>query len=136
MSTISNSKQKGYNNMLVEVTSEMAYKMIRKDILDHLGYDGVDAILSHYNEENPEMIFDENLFSTWTKYSDALKACEYKNISYNDIEEELKDGFIYENWNDMSEEEQENAVYDMMVERLCERYNAIVLDSGEILIED
>lgn len=64
--------------MYIEVTTNLAMKTLRKDIVEHLEEDGVAAILAHYNREElstgEPVMFDESLFNTWTRYADLEDA--------------------------------------------------------------
>ena len=62
--------------MKMEVTTDIAIKHLRSDIVEALGHDGVDAIINHYDSQDPNMEFDPSIFADFDKYDDLEAAIE------------------------------------------------------------
>lgn len=74
--------------MKIEVTTDIAIERLRSDIVDALGYDGIDAIINYYDNQDPNMIFDPSIFADFDKYDDLEAAI--KKI-YPDAHREILD---------------------------------------------
>lgn len=114
--------------MKIEVTTDIAIEHLRSDIVEALGYDGIDAIINYYDNQDPNMIFDPSIFADFDKYDDLEAAI--KKIypeAYQEILDEF-DGDI--SWNE---------AHETFLEYFQERGRvAILLDEddiyGEVLI--
>lgn len=124
--------------MLTKVTPEIAKMLLPKEVYNKLGKDGIEAILTHLDEvyhyagEMP--IFDEEDFIKWSRYNSIIDAAEAKNMIYSDCVIDTRALYEGPYWNDMSEEEKDEAVIDYMRERLIDSEECLVLDSGAVLI--
>ena len=68
------SQQTNPINMKIEVTTDIAIEHLRSDIVEALGYDGVDAIINYYDAQDADMAFDPSLFADFDKYEDLESA--------------------------------------------------------------
>ena len=91
--------------MKIEVTTDIAIKHLRSDIVDALGYSAIDAIINHYDNQDPNMIFDPSIFAEFDKYDDLEAAI--KKIypeAHREILQKMIDEFDGEiSWNDAHE---------------------------------
>ena len=80
------------------ITTNVAIKLLRDDIVENLGWKGVDAIIDYYEDQGEELEFDQAVFSEWTRYDSAEEACRDKHIEVdrNDFEGEPLDDEDYE----------------------------------------
>lgn len=124
--------------MYVKVTIPVARVLVSKDIFESLGEDGVQAILNYYDEvftyagEFP--LFEQSDLKDWTRYETVMEAASHKNLKYDECLMATRNLYEGPYWNDMSEEEKEEAVADYMRERLIENYECLILDSGAVVI--
>ena len=124
--------------MFVKVTMPVVRALTRKDIIEDLGEDGVEAILNYYDEianfEGESSFFDQSMLTDWTRYNSILDAASSKGLSFSQCKMETRELYEGAYWNEMTEEEKEEAVIDYMRERLIESYECIVLKSGAVVI--
>ena len=87
--------------MKIEVTTDIAIKHLRSDIVEALGYNGVDAIINHYDSQDPNMEFDPSIFADFDKYEDLEAAIEK---IYPDAHREILDEYNGEiSWHEAHE---------------------------------
>ena len=126
--------------MYVIVTTSIVKSLIDKETFDNLGEDGIQAILNytdevyHFAGEMP--ILEEEDFYKWTRYESIKSAAEEKNISIADCVVETRKLYDGSYWNELSLEEQNDAVIDYMREHLIEQYECLILDNGAVLIRE
>lgn len=68
------SQQTNPINMKIEVTTDIAIEHLRSDIVESLGYNGIDAIINYYDAQDADMVFDPSLFADFDKYEDLESA--------------------------------------------------------------
>lgn len=126
--------------MYIEITSENVKNMLRSDVFEHLGWEGVDALMEYYQnqeEMNGEKIeYDPSLFWCWTKYTDMRVAAKEKGVDYEEVAKRVEEDHDTGYWNYMSDSSREEAIDEAIVEELEESHGVILLESGAILIAD
>ena len=124
------------NTMYLELTCDHICNILRSDVYDNLQYDGVSALLDHYEMEESEtgekIIFDQSLFWDWHRYDDAVIAYEEKigawdNISANIYEE-------HEDDEELDDDEIQEEIATTLKDILINEYTCIELDDGSILV--
>lgn len=109
--------------IVVELDTNMAMNLVRSDLVKSLGWDGIDAIIDFYSQQDKNVEFDNALFWEWSRYDSAKEACEDKKI---EVDNEDFDG------EPLDEEELERACYDELT-----RYHKVIeLDNGSYLVQD
>lgn len=116
--------------MIIDVTTYIAEKILRDDILANLGHDGVEAVIDWYDSINEKTEFDQSLFWCWHRYSSAIEAVNDFDSSVvtdivNDLKEELEEG------EHVDEDDVDSECKDWLVEHT----RVIVLDCGDILVD-
>lgn len=126
--------------MYVEITSENVKSMLRSDVFEQLGWEGVDALMEYYEnqeEMNGEKIeYDPSLFWSWTKYDNMREAAKEKGIDYEEVAKRVEEDHDPDYWKQTSDSSREEAIDEAIVEELEESHGVILLESGAILIED
>lgn len=109
--------------IMIKLTTSLAMDQVRSDLTKNLGWDGVEAIIDFYNEQDEDVEFDNSLFWEWTRYDSAKDACSDLKI---EVDNEDFDG------EPLEEEEFEKACYDELT-----RYHKVIeLDNGSYLVQD
>lgn len=70
----------------LEVTPYIAVKILRSDIVENLQYDGIAAIIEHYDSIGEDFDFDQSLFWSFHRYESARAALE--DYDSNVVEED------------------------------------------------
>ena len=126
--------------MYIEITSENVKNMLRSDVFEHLGWEGIDALMEYYEnqeEMNGEKIeYDPSLFWCWTKYTDMREAAKENGVEYEEVAKRVEEDHDPDYWKQMSDSSREEAIDEAIVEELEESHGVILLESGAILIED
>ena len=122
--------------MYLELTCDHICNILREDVYDNLQYDGVSALLDHYEKEESDtgdkIIYDPSLFWDWHRYDDAVIAYEEKigawdNISANIYEE-------HEDDEELDDDEIQEEIATVLKDILINKYTCIELDDGSILV--
>ena len=122
--------------MYLELTCDHICNILREDVYDNLQYDGVSALLDHYESEESEtgekIIYDPSLFWDWHRYDDAVIAYEEKigawdNVSANIYEE-------HEDDEEINDDEIQEEIASVLKDILINKYTCIELDDGSILV--
>ncbi|MBQ7820559.1 MAG: hypothetical protein IJ341_12795 [Bacteroidales bacterium] len=115
--------------MTIDVTTYIAERLLRNDILANLSHDGVEAIIDWYNSINENIKFDQSLFWCWHRYSSALEAVnDFDSSVVKEIVNDLKEGL--ENNEHVEEDDVEMECKNWLVERT----SVIELGCGDILV--
>lgn len=115
--------------MIIDVTTYVAEKILRSDIVSNLSHDGIEAVIEWYDSMDEETRFDQSLFWVWHRYSSAVEAvtdCDSSVITtiINDLKEGLEEG----------EHVDEDDVEMECKNWLVEHTSVIELSCGDILI--
>lgn len=109
--------------IVIELDTNMAMKLVREDLVKSLGWDGIDAIIDFYNEQDENVEFDNALFWEWSRYDSAKEACEDKSI---EVDKEDYYGEL------LDEDGLEEACYNELI-----RYHKVIeLENGSYLVQD
>ena len=107
--------------------THLAEKILRSDIVQNLGYEGIERIIEHYDEFAHDIEFDQSLFWIWTRYENAIAAVmDFDSNAVAEIVDELKED---------GEEVDEDAVDEKCIEWLEVRTSIIPLPNGEIIVD-
>lgn len=111
--------------MIIDVTTYIAEKILRDDILANLGHDGVEAVIDWYDSINEKTEFDQSLFWCWHRYSSAIEAV-------NDFDSSVVTDIV----NDLKEDEHvdEDDIEMECKNWLVERTSVVELSCGDILV--
>lgn len=114
----------------LELDTYLAEKILRSDIVMHLGYEGISAIIDWYDSLGEDVEFDQSLFWVWTRYESALAAVmDHDSSAVEEIVEDLKEDL------DEGEKVDQDDVEMECKQWLVDRTSVIVLDNGEILVD-
>lgn len=126
--------------MYIEISSENVKNMLRSDVSEHLGWEGIDALMEYYQnqeEMNGEKIeYDPALFWSWTKFTVIKEAAKQYGIDYEEISKQVEEDHDPDFWEQMDDSSREEAIDEAIVEELEESHGVILLDSGAILVEE
>lgn len=115
--------------MIIEVTTYIAEKILRDDILANLGHDGVEAIIEWNDSIDESIEFDQSLFWIWHRYSSATEAVnDFDSSVVTDIINDLKEGL------EEGEEVDDDEVDSECEEWLNRNTYIITLGCGDILV--
>ena len=116
--------------MIIDVTTYIAEKILRHDILTNLGHDGVEAVIDWYDSINEKTEFDQSLFWIWHRYSSAIEAV-------NDFDSSVVEEIVNDLKEDLEEDEhvEQDDVEMECKNWLVERTSVIVLACGDILVD-
>lgn len=115
--------------MAIKLTLDtyLAEKILRRDIVENLGFDGIERIIEHYDDYDSDIEFDQSLFWIWTRYESATAAVmDHNSDVVAEIIEELKEG---------GEEINESTVDEKCIEWLEDQTAIIPLANGEIIVD-
>lgn len=115
--------------MIIKASAYIIESLLRDDIRENLGHDGIEALIEWYDALGEETEFDQSFFWVWSRYSSATEAVTDINSSVveeivNDIKEGLED----------DEEVDEDDVDNECEEWLAERTSVITLGNGDVLV--
>ena len=78
-------------DITIKLDSEQIFNMLRDDIAENLGRDGVNAII----EEVENMFgyyepveFDQSIFAEWHRYNNAIEACKELKLDVDAADDE------------------------------------------------
>lgn len=104
----------------------LAEKILRKDIVQNLGFDGIERVIEWYTDLGNDLEFDQSLFWVWTRYENATAAVmDFDSNAVAEIVDELKED---------GEEVDEDIVDEKCIEWLEERTSIIPLPNGEVIV--
>ena len=110
----------------IELDTYLAEKILRKDIVQNLGYEGIERIIDWYRDLGNDLEFDQSLFWVWSRYDNAIAAVmDFDSDAVAEMVNELKED---------DEEVDENAVDEKCIEWLEERTSIIPLPNGEVIV--
>lgn len=108
----------------LDLTPNRAMEILRDDIVENLGYDGVKAVINYYEELGEDVDYDISLFWCFHRYDNAVEACKDLSI---EVDKEDFDG------EPLDEEAYEEACLDELRASMAV---VIVLDDDSILVQD
>lgn len=114
----------------IELDTYLASKILRDDIVENLGYEGIDTIIDWHDEMGDEIDFDQSLFWCWSRYDNAIEAL--KDIDHNAFDEVYED--FKADLDDPSEEPDEHDLAFECAQKLSDEATILVLSCGEILV--
>lgn len=104
----------------------LAEKILRRDIVEELGFEGIERVIEWYEDLGEDMEFDQSLFWVWSRYESATAAVmDYDSDAVSEMAAELKED---------GEEVDEDAIDEKCIEWLEERTSIIPLSNGEIIV--
>ena len=104
----------------------LAEKILRSDIVQNLGYEGIERVIEWYEDLGNDVEFDQSLFWVWSRYDNAIAAVmDFDSDAVAEIVDELKED---------GEEVDEDAVDEKCIEWLEERTSIIPLPNGEVIV--
>lgn len=107
----------------IEVNTSMAFDyLLRDDIVKNLGWEGIEAIIEHYNELCGDVEYDPSLFWEWCRYDSAKEACEDLGI---EVDKEDFDGEPYD-----------EKAYEEECRKELEYTHSVIELSDSILVRD
>lgn len=107
----------------LELTPNRAMEILRDDIVENLGYDGIKAVINYYEELGEDVDYDISLFWCFHRYDNATEACKDLSI---EVDKEDFDG------EPLDDDDYEEACLD---ELKGNRSVVIVLDDDSILVQ-
>lgn len=112
----------------LEVTPYIAVKILRSDIVENLQYDGIAAIIEHYDSIGEDFDFDQSLFWSFHRYESARAALE--DYDSNVVKEII---------NDLKDEDSDEPVDEDEIEEKCEEWLndytiCLRVDNDEVVI--
>ena len=109
----------------LELTPNRAMEILRDDIVENLGYDGVKAVINYYEELGEDIDYDISLFWCFHRYDNATEAC--KDLSGIEVDREDFTG------EPLDDDDYEEACLDELKSSMPV---VIVLDDDSILVQD
>ena len=104
----------------------LAEKILRRDIVENLGVDGIERVIEYYEDCGSDIEFDQSLFWVWSRYENAIAAVmDFDSDAVAEMVNELKED---------DEEVNEDAVDEKCIEWLEERTSIIPLPNGEVIV--
>lgn len=114
----------------IELDTYLAAKILRDDIVENLGHEGIEAVIEHYDSLGEDIDFDQSLFWCWTRYSDAIEALKDINASaYDEVYEDFK-----ADMDNKDEEPDEDDLAYECVQKLSDEAIILILSRGDILV--
>ena len=108
----------------LELTPNRAMEILRDDIVENLGYDGVKAVINYYEELGEDVDYDISLFWCFHRYDNAAEACKDLSI---EVDKEDFDG------EPLDDDDYEEACLDELRDN---KPVVIVFDDGSVLVQD
>jgi hypothetical protein len=111
-------------NIILKLDANQIFDLLRDDIAENLGIDGVDAIFNELENaygEDETIEFDQALFSEWYRYDNAIEACKYLRLDVDILQEEDADSADVE---------------DECLAELQRNYNIIMLDDHSVIVQN
>lgn len=105
----------------IELNTNLAMQFVREDLVENLGWDGLDVLIDFYNEEEDDIEFDNALFWVWHRYDSARAACEDRGI---EVDKEDFDG----------EPLDDDEIEDNCLRELERNTKVFVLDDGSVVV--
>lgn len=104
----------------IELTANLAMNILRDDIVENLGYEGIEAVIDFYNEcyGDEPIECDQSLFWVWHKYDNAVAA--YID-HYGDVSA-------------LKEEDEEVDLEKAALEELNNETTALLLSDGSVVV--
>jgi hypothetical protein len=111
-------------DIITKLNSEQIFNMLRDDLAENLGRDGVDAIV--YELENmfgyyKPVEFDQYLFAEWHRYDNAVVACKDLDLDVDILHEEDADSADVE---------------DECLDELEHNYNVIKMPDHSVIVQN
>lgn len=114
----------------IELDVYLASKILREDIVENLGYEGIATIIEHYDSLGEDIDFDQSLFWCWSLYNDATEALkDIDPAAFDEVYEDFKADL-----DDPNEEPDEHDLAFECAQKLSEEATILVLSCGEILV--
>lgn len=114
----------------IELDTHLAVKILRDDIVNNLGYEGIDAIIEWYDEIGGDIAFDPSLFWCWSRYSDAAAALkDIDRAAFDEVYEDFK-----ADMDDPNEEPDEDDLTAECSQVLSDEATVLTLSCGDILV--
>lgn len=114
----------------IELDANLAVKILRDDIVNNLGYEGIDAIIDWQDEIGGDIAFDPFLFWRWSRYSDAAAALkDIDHAAFDEVYEDFKADI-----DDPDEEPDEDDLVTECAQVLRDEATILPLSCGDILV--
>lgn len=118
--------------MKIEATPYILSLILRDDIVQNLRMDGIEAILDWYDGIE-EYEFDQSLFWTWNRYSNAVDALnDFDSSAVDEIIAELAE--VDEDNPDEKVEVDDDEVNEKCLEKLQDMTSVITLRNDEVIV--
>ena len=118
--------------MKIEATPYILSTILRDDIVENLRIDGIEAVLDWYDSIE-EYEFDQSLFWTWSRYSNAVDALnDFDNNAVNEIIAELAE--VDEDEPDKVVEVDDDELAEKCLYKLQDMTSVIPMRNGEVIV--
>ena len=111
-------------DIILKLDANQIFDMLRDDIAENLGIDGVEAIVEELENmygRNVTVEFDQAIFAEWYRYDDAIEACKGLGLDVDILHEENADSADVE---------------DECLAELQRNYNIITLDDHSVIVQN
>lgn len=118
--------------MKINATPYILSSILRDDIVKNLGMDGIEAVLEWYDSIE-EYEFDQSLFWSWTRYSNAVDALnDFDSNAVLEIADELAE--VDEDDPDKVVEVDDDEMNEKCLEKLQDMTSVIPMRNGEVIV--
>lgn len=118
--------------MKIEATPYILSTILRDDIVENLCIDGIEAVLDWYDSIE-EYEFDQSLFWTWSRYSNAVDALnDFDSNAVNEIIAELAE--VDEDEPDKVVEVDDDELAEKCLDKLQDMTSVISMRNGEVIV--
>ena len=118
--------------MKINATPYILSHILRDDIVQNLGMDGIEAVLDWYDGIE-EYEFDQSLFWVWTRYSNAVDALnDFDSNAVLEIADELAE--VDEDDPDKVVDVDDDEMNEKCLEKLQDMTSVIPMRNGEVIV--
>jgi hypothetical protein len=118
--------------MKIEATPYILSTILRDDIVQNLGMDGIEAVLDWYDGIE-EYKFDQSLFWVWNRYSNAVDALnDFDSDAVDKITAELAE--VDEDEPDKVVEVDDDELNEKCLEKLQDMTSVITMRNDEVIV--
>lgn len=118
--------------MKINATPYILSLILRNDIVQNLGMDGIEAVLEEYDRAE-DYNFDQSLFWVWNRYSNAVDALnDFDSSAVDEIIAELAE--VDEDNPDEKVEVDDDEVNEKCLYKLQDMTSVIQMRNGEVIV--